>query len=253
LQPVGGIRARRRSLLRRCGRETSSEETTTQAFASIAKTNEFRAIRSLAERLGHFVVGNGAPVVMLHSSLGSKSQWTALADRLASRFRVIALDLLGYGDNPASSTAAPFALDEEIRLVTAQLDHLVEPHLRVHLIGHSYGGLVALRFAQRMRGRVASLSLYEPVAFRQVSSEIRNPDIRRLAEHVVRRRGGPPGRRGEDVRGFLGRRRSHASLPPEVQDSMARRMGRCRSTFRRRGCGRRAQPTCVRSSCRRCC
>ena len=59
---------------------------------------------SPARRPGYFVAGEGAPVIMLHSSLGSKSQWAVLADRLARRFRVIAIDLCGYGDtSPAEA------------------------------------------------------------------------------------------------------------------------------------------------------
>jgi pimeloyl-ACP methyl ester carboxylesterase len=136
---------------------------------------------------GYFVVGTGDPVVMLHSSLGSKSQWTALAEQLSNRCRVIALDLCGYGDNPAPSTAATFTLDDEVRLVTAHLDRLVAPQVRVHVVGHSYGGLVALRFAQCHGDRVASLSLYEPVAFRLLDDgDAALSDIARLADQVTR-------------------------------------------------------------------
>src|SRR5947207_2311676 len=135
---------------------------------------------------GYFVVGTGDPVVMLHSSLGSKSQWTALAAQLSSRFRVIALDLCGYGDNPAPSTAATFTLDDEVRLITAHIERLVAPHVRVHVVGHSYGGLVALRFAQCHGDRVASLSLYEPVAFRLLDDhDTALLDVARLAEGVA--------------------------------------------------------------------
>ena len=69
------------------------------------------AVRLLTYRPGYLMAGTGTPVVMLHSSLGSKSQWTALAERLASRFRVIALDLCGYGDNALPDSAASFGLD----------------------------------------------------------------------------------------------------------------------------------------------
>ncbi len=135
---------------------------------------------------GYFVAGAGTPVVLLHSSLGSKSQWTALAERLASRFRVIALDLCGYGDNAACATGTSFTVDDEVRLVTAHLDRLVEPHIRVHVVGHSYGGLVALRFAQCRRGRVASLSLYEPVAFGILDDDDAElADVRHVAERVA--------------------------------------------------------------------
>jgi pimeloyl-ACP methyl ester carboxylesterase len=114
---------------------------------------------------GCVVAGTGTPVVLLHSSLSSKSQWSELAARLAPRFRVIALDLCGYGEHPMPPALRPFSLDDEVRLVADRLDRLIPPHVRVHVVGHSYGGLVALRFAERCRGRVASLSLYEPVAF----------------------------------------------------------------------------------------
>ena len=134
----------------------------------------------------YFVAGAGEPVVMLHSSLGSKSQWTPLAERLARRFRVIAIDLCGYGDNPIPSAAEPFTLDDEVALVAAHLDRLAASPARVHVVGHSYGGLVALRFAQLQRDRVASLSLYEPVAFRLLGEhDSALADIIRLKDRVA--------------------------------------------------------------------
>ena len=57
-------------------------------------------------RTGYFVAGTGMPVVMLHSSLGSKGQWSVLAEQMSARYRVIALDLCGYGDNPPVASAA---------------------------------------------------------------------------------------------------------------------------------------------------
>jgi pimeloyl-ACP methyl ester carboxylesterase len=137
-------------------------------------------------RTGYFVAGTGTPVVMLHSSLGSKGQWSVLAEQMSGRYRVIALDLCGYGDNPPVTSAASFTLDDEVRLVADRLDALVEPHLRVHVIAHSYGALVALRLAQRARGRVASLALYEPVAFRLLADDDpANVEVRRLSERVA--------------------------------------------------------------------
>src|SRR5947207_7315785 len=122
---------------------------------------------------------------MLHSWLSSKSQWGALAERLASRFRVIALDLCGYGDNAVPAMGTAFTLDDEVRFVTDRLDDLVEARVRVHLVGHSYGGLVALRFAQCRSHRVASLSLYEPVAFRLLDdADTARIDVRRLEKLV---------------------------------------------------------------------
>ncbi len=143
--------------------------------------------RALARQGRCLVAGAGVPVVLLHSSLGSKSQWVALAERLAPRFRVIALDLCGYGDNAMPAASKSFSLDDEVRLVADRVDRLVSPHVRVHVVGHSYGGVVALRFAQRSRGRVASLTLYEPMAFGMLDPDDATiVEIRRIAESVPR-------------------------------------------------------------------
>lgn len=185
-------------------------------------------------RSGYFVAGAGETVVMLHSSLGSKSQWTVLAERLARRFRVIGLDLCGYGDNAAIAPGAPFTLDDEVRLVSTRLDQLVEPHARVHVVGHSYGGLVALRFAQWKRGRTASLSLYDPVVFRALGDEDATlADVKVLADRVIHLV--QTGQRRQAAQAFVdfwGDEGSFASLPDPVQDSIVRRIDKIPLDFR---------------------
>jgi pimeloyl-ACP methyl ester carboxylesterase len=187
---------------------------------------------------GYFIAGAGTPVLLLHSSLSSKSQWTALAERLASRFRVIALDLCGYGDNAVPATGASFTLDEEVRLVTDRLDHLVEAHVRVHLVGHSYGGLVALRFAQCRSDRVASLSVYEPVVFRMLDDDDAElTDVRRLAERVSRLVAA--GRRHDAAQAFVdfwSGDGSYTSLPLPAQVSIARRVDKLPLDFQAAFC-----------------
>ena len=184
------------------------------------------ARRIPADRPGYFVAGSGEPVVMLHSSLGSKSQWAPLAERLARRYRVIAIDLCGYGDNAVPPAAAPFTLDDEVRLVTAHLDRLVASPVPVHVVGHSYGGLVALRLAQRLGGSVASLSLYEPVAFRLLGDH--DPalaDITRVKDRVTRL--AAAGCRDEAAQTFIdywSGDGAYARLPLPVQASLARRI-----------------------------
>jgi pimeloyl-ACP methyl ester carboxylesterase len=178
------------------------------------------------DRPGYFVAGAGKPLVMLHSSLSSKSQWGVLAERLARRFRVIAIDLCGYGDNAGVDAGKPFTLDDEVRLITTHLDKLVPSHVRVHLVGHSYGGLVALRFAQSRRGRIASLALYDPVVFRALhDDDAALAEIKGLAENVAGLV--MAGKRSDAAQAFVdfwGDEGSFASLPVPVRDSIARRV-----------------------------
>ena len=180
------------------------------------------------ERPGCFVAGTGAPVVMLHSSLGSKAQWAALAERMAPRFQAIAVDLWGYGDNAMPAPTASFSVDDELRLVAGHIDRIVGPHARVHVVGHSYGGLVALRLAQCWGERVASLSLYEPVAFRMLDDDDAEFwTIRELSDRVTHLVA--TGLRHEAAKTFVdfwSGDGSYASLPLPAQAGIARRVAK---------------------------
>lgn len=103
--------------------------------------------------------GDGPPVFLLHSGGMSSRQWRRLAERLATRYRVSSPDFLGAGDNPPWPADAPFHFHEDVEEIGALV---TEP---AHLVGHSYGGLVALTFARRWPARVRSIAVYDPVAF----------------------------------------------------------------------------------------
>jgi len=107
-------------------------------------------------------------LLCLHSSAGSPRQWQRLGERLGPRYRVVAPGLVGYTDGPPWSGDRPVTLDEEAAWVERWLDGAGAP---VHLVGHSYGGAVALKVAQRRPERVRSLVLYEPVLFRLLTGE----------------------------------------------------------------------------------
>ena len=104
------------------------------------------------------------PVVLLHSSLSSKQQWNRLVRSLSANHRVITIDLYGYGERRMPQSHDDFSLATEIDAVMEQVDDEIgdEPF---HLIGHSYGGAIALRLASDHAPRIRSLALYEPVAF----------------------------------------------------------------------------------------
>ena len=54
----------------------------------------------LDSRVGFHIEGRGRPVVLLHSSMGSKGQWRSLVERMRRNHRLIAIDLHGYGASP---------------------------------------------------------------------------------------------------------------------------------------------------------
>jgi pimeloyl-ACP methyl ester carboxylesterase len=99
----------------------------------------------------------GRVVVMLHGQPGSGSDWQQLADQLPAELRVVALDRPGYGGNPLA--AGGFAVNA--RAVVAELD--ARGIERAVLVGHSYGGGVALSVAALAPGRVEALVLLATV------------------------------------------------------------------------------------------
>jgi lipase len=101
-------------------------------------------------------------VVLLHGSASNSALWRHTKGALQSRYRCIAPDLIGYGSSAAWPQQAAFGLDAELRAI--------EPSLRccadtLHLVGHSYGGVLALHLALADPERVQSLTLIEPVFF----------------------------------------------------------------------------------------
>jgi pimeloyl-ACP methyl ester carboxylesterase len=124
-----------------------------------------------ADRVGVRVEGCGPPIVLLHSSMSSKSQWRELIERLRDRYRLIAIDLLGYGDSAPPSSGAAYRLSDEVRLVESVLARELRPGEPFHLIGHSFGGVIALQLAARTQEwSVRSLSLFEPIVFHLLPS-----------------------------------------------------------------------------------
>lgn len=107
--------------------------------------------------------GRGLPVVALHSSAMTGSQWRSLAAFFAGRRQVVTPDLPGYGF--AAAPEDHERADSLAAEAAAVLRAVGSAAPAFHLVGHSYGGAVALKLALAYPWRVRSLSLIEPVVF----------------------------------------------------------------------------------------
>jgi pimeloyl-ACP methyl ester carboxylesterase len=131
-------------------------------------------------------VGTGPPVVLLHSSVSGNRQWRALIGALEDRHRVLAVNLLGYGNTPPWPARRPQRLSDQAALVHAALAGISEP---VALVGHSFGGSVAMRAAVESGDRIRALVLLEPNPFSLLAPAGRHDafaEICALGDHVHR-------------------------------------------------------------------
>lgn len=107
--------------------------------------------------------GSGDLVILVHSSVSGNRQWKHLAQQLATQYRVIAVNLIGYGATPAWNENRPQTIADQARLLTALVGDNPGP---VRLVGHSFGGSVAFKAATLLGDRVSHLFLFEPTQFR---------------------------------------------------------------------------------------
>lgn len=122
-----------------------------------------------------------APVLIaLHSSGASGRQWDAWRRLPPHGATWHTPDLLGYGAGEAWQSGATLGLDTEARALAGLLQSAPGG---VHLVGHSYGGSVALQLALRWPQHVRSLTLYEPVRFALLRDG--EADDRRLFDDII--------------------------------------------------------------------
>jgi pimeloyl-ACP methyl ester carboxylesterase len=137
-------------------------------------------------RVAYLAVGRGDVMALLHSSGSSAAQWRELAALLNDRFALIAPDQFGCGGTGAWAGRHPIRMADHARLAAEVIRRQGQP---VHLVGHSFGGAVALRLALDHPHLLRSLTLIEPVAFqllREGGAEdaVLYAEIRRVAAAV---------------------------------------------------------------------
>jgi 3-oxoadipate enol-lactonase len=110
-----------------------------------------------------FAAANGAergiPIVLLHATLSLSVQLIGLARLLAVRGPVFALDRRGSGE---SAMPVPRPLDVVVHVADIAALLEAEEITAAILIGHSFGGVVALEAAARLPGRVCAVIAWEP-------------------------------------------------------------------------------------------
>lgn len=109
-------------------------------------------VRAGGAEIAYDVCGAGEPLVLLHAGIADRRMWDAQLEPFAARYRVVRIDLRGFGGTTADRS--PFSHHEDVDAVLEALG--ID---RAYLIGASMGGAVALDLALHHPRRVAGLAL----------------------------------------------------------------------------------------------
>jgi lipase len=117
------------------------------------------SISAVTDLLHTYRYGPSRPpqILAVHGLTGHGLRWQTLATKQLPEFAIIAPDLIGHG---RSSWAAPWSIDANVDALAALLD--AEADGPVVVVGHSFGGAIALSLAAARPDLVSALVLLDP-------------------------------------------------------------------------------------------
>ena len=106
--------------------------------------------------------GKGEPIVFIHGSYATTSAWKKMVETLSKTHHCILFKLPGHGGAPEPNDFSNPSIDTELNILAKVVNQLTDQP--IHLVGHSYGGVVALSQALKGNLNIQQLTLFEPVA-----------------------------------------------------------------------------------------
>jgi pimeloyl-ACP methyl ester carboxylesterase len=104
----------------------------------------------------HYVeTGEGQPIVLIPGAWSTYRYWNRITPLLSKHYRLLALDYLGVGDSDKPQSGFRYTIEEQADLIAGLTEALQVS--KVHIIGTSYGGSIALNLAARYPDRVGKI------------------------------------------------------------------------------------------------
>jgi pimeloyl-ACP methyl ester carboxylesterase len=112
--------------------------------------------------LDYLQSGQGPHLILIHSSVAGAGQWRRLMSDASANYETVAVNLFGYGATPPYNAPPDQSLADQAALMDDLVGSATDP---VRVVGHSFGGSVAMKLAARHPTRIARLVLIEPNPF----------------------------------------------------------------------------------------
>lgn len=175
---------------------------------------------ALGDRTIDFAEGGdplGVPVLFVPGSFSTPVAWRGLQTALPEQLKFISTSIMGYGGTSETRSLEDCTIDHETAILEAVAERIGQAF---HIVGHSFGGTIALAAVLRQRIKVQSIATFEanPIAVLKAQ----HPELFEAAQQVGRTihegydDGDPNASAG--VIDYWGGEGAFASLPEVVQD-----------------------------------
>jgi pimeloyl-ACP methyl ester carboxylesterase len=161
--------------------------------------------------------GSGPAIVLVPGSCSTGAAWRPVIAGWGDQFRTVTTSLLGYGGTEERRTATDTSIEREAEALESVVRRAA---CGVHLVGHSFGGLVALAVALRGRVPLASLTILEapaPEALRGKAEHDNYRAFRQMTERYFAEFASGNAEAIATMIDFYGGAGTFASWPPRVR------------------------------------
>ena len=105
--------------------------------------------------------GQGSAILLIHATVAGNKQWRKLIEYLSPQYRILAPNLFGYGSTIKWNKKRSQTLSDQVDLLRSFFDQ----NESISIVGHSFGGSVAMMAAKKYPEKIKKLLLIEPNPF----------------------------------------------------------------------------------------
>jgi pimeloyl-ACP methyl ester carboxylesterase len=166
--------------------------------------------------------GDGPVVLFVPGSFSTPAAWRPLQKSLPPEYRYVSTSLLGYGETDETRSTTDFDMSHETRVIGAVAAEIGKP---VHLVGHSFGGTVALAAALAGVIDVLSIATFEanPLdLLRSAGRDGLSADTRRMSDAYAAAFASGEADAPKRIIDFWGGDGAYDSLPDAVREYCCR-------------------------------
>ena len=117
--------------------------------------------------IAYNIIGRGESVIFIHGIGSRKYSWNGVIKELKDDYKCITYDLRGHGESEGGENE--FTLDNLVEDLEKLRSHLNID--KIHLVGHSLGGMIAPSYIRKFQERVISATLMSTAAFRTIEDQ----------------------------------------------------------------------------------